>query len=177
LTTVPAARDDGNVAIAGGISVGLDALHRDVRTLRSQNTSADAASFSKVDQYWVRVHDADARAVATGAVLDQVEQVEVAVLKRTLEEQVTTVEQLGGEVDRVTSGTRDLAVDITRASLNELETRLFETILEADMGIVDVYWLRKSEVVERRQELKTERSDRISEMEARFALIRQKLEE
>jgi len=177
LATVPAARDQGNVAIAGGIAASLDELHRNVRTLRAKNTSADAATFSKIDQFWVRVHDADARSLATREVLDKVEQVEVAILRKKLSEQETTVAHLDGEVTRVTEGTRDLAVDITRASLEELETRLFETILEADMGIVDVYWLRKSEVVDRRQELKSERSDRISEMEARFSLIRQKLEE
>ena len=177
LSTVPASRDAGNVAFAGETATGLDALHRDIRTLRGQNGSADPGTFSRIDQYWVRVHDADARASQTRSVLDQVERVEVGILKQKLEQQETTVATLGGEVSRVTTGTRDLAIDITRASLGELETRLFETILEADMGIVDVYWMRKSEVVVRRLQLRTERSDRISEMEARFALIRQKLEE
>jgi hypothetical protein len=77
----------------------------------------------------------------------------------------------------VSTDTDTLAVDITRASLQELESKLYATILEADMGIVDVYWLRKTEVVDRKTELKAERADRISELEARFTLIRQKLEE
>lgn len=177
LATVPTARDSTNVAIAGSVAESLDALHRDVRTLRAQNSSADAGTFSRIDQYWVRVRDADARASQTRGVVDEVERVEVAILRKKLDEQEATVAKLDGEVSRVTVGTDDLAVDITRASLDELETRLYETILEADMGIVDVYWLRKSEVVDRRTELKAERADRIQEMEARFSLIRQKLEE
>ena len=58
-----------------------------------------------------------------------------------------------------------------------LSSAELDTILEADMGIVDVYWLRKTEVVDKKTELKAERAERISELEARFALIRQKLEE
>jgi hypothetical protein len=134
-------------------------------------------TFSSIDQKWVRVHDADARAAATTGLLEQVEAREVTILKRTLDAQEGTVARLGSEVASVTEGTQGLAADITRASLQDLQGRLYETILEADMGIVDVYWMRKTEVVERRQQLKSERSDRISEMEARFALIRQKLEE
>jgi tetratricopeptide (TPR) repeat protein len=177
LTAVPAARDAGNTAYAGSIANALDALHVEIRALRGGNSSADAAAFSTIDQYWVRVSDADARAVQTTAILDRVEEVEVAILRKTLAEQEQLVARLDGDVLRVTTGTEGLAVDITRASLDELEGRLYDTILEADMGIVDVYWLRKSEVVDRRTELKSERTDRISEMEARFALIRQKLEE
>ncbi len=177
MSTVPAARDAGNSVFAGGVASSLDALHRDIRDLRSKNGSADAGTFSSIDQYWVRVHDADARAIQTSEVLDRVEQVEVAILRKKLDEQERTVAKLDGDVQRVTTGTADLAINITRASLEELESRLYATILEADMGIVDVYWLRKSEVVDRRTELKTERTERISEMEARFALIRQKLEE
>ena len=177
LSTVPAARDSSNTAVAGGIASSLDALHRDVRGLRSKNPSAEAASFSKVDELWVRIEDADARAINTKGVVDRVETAEVAILQRKLDEQEGEVSRLHGEVGRVTTDTDTIAVDITRASLQELEGRLYETILEADMGIVDVYWLRKTEVVDRKTELKSERADRISELEARFALIRQKLEE
>ena len=168
---------DGLTAVAGGIASSLDALHRDVRGLRSKNPSAEAASFSKVDELWVRIEDADARAINTKGVVDRVETAEVAILQRKLDEQEGEVSRLHGEVGRVTTDTDTIAVDITRASLQELEGRLYETILEADMGIVDVYWLRKTEVVDRKTELKAERADRISELEARFALIRQKLED
>jgi tetratricopeptide (TPR) repeat protein len=177
LATVPAARDSVNTAAAGGVAIALDALHRDVRGLRSKNPSADAASFSRLDEYWLRIEDADSRAVQTKSVVDQVESAEVAILRRKLVEQEDEVSRLHGEVGRVSTDTDTLAVDITRASLQELESKLYATILEADMGIVDVYWLRKTEVVDRKTELKAERADRISELEARFTLIRQKLEE
>jgi len=177
LSTVPAARNSANMAVAGGIAASLDELHRDVRMLRSKNPSAEAASFSKVDELWLRIEDADARAVDTQGVVDRVETAEVAILKRKLDEQEGEVSRLHGAVGRVTTDTDTIAIDITRASLHELQGKLYETILEADMGIVDVYWLRKTEVVDRKTELKSERADRISELEARFALIRQKLEE
>ena len=58
-----------------------------------------------------------------------------------------------------------------------LEQELFDTIMKADRGIVDVYWQRKTEVSDERARLAAERAERLRELEARFGLINQKLEE
>ena len=117
LSVAPGAGSPSGGAPAGDIAAALDALHRDLRGMRAQASSSDMETFSNIDQKWVRVHDADARATATTGLLEQVEAREVAVLKRTLDAQEDTVARLGGEVASVTAGTQGLAAEITRASL------------------------------------------------------------
>ncbi len=177
LSSIPGARTSDSIASVASIGQALEALHREVRDLRSKNPSAEAATLSRLDELWIRISDMDTRAGQTLSVVDQVEKTEVAILGRKLEEQERAVGHLHGNVAQVASSADAIAVGITRDSLETLEGRLHETIMEADMGIVDVYWLRKSEVAERMTDLRSERADRDAELEARFALIRQKLEE
>lgn len=177
MASIPASRDDQGDAERGSIAQKLDAIHRSLRGPRGQVAAADAGAFSRVDQQWLRLTDLDARAVSTKTVLDEAEKVEVAILRKELDEQEGLVETLHSEVGRAEMGAEALAVDITRWGLGQLENTLYDTILNADMGIVDVYWLRKTEVVDERTRLKEERAERLSELDARFGLIRQKLEE
>jgi hypothetical protein len=71
----------------------------------------------------------------------------------------------------------DLAARVTRVGFARLDAQVYESIMRADRGIVDVYWVRKSEVLDERERLAEERAVRTAELEARFSLIRQKLEE
>ena len=177
MASVPAARHDNADEERGGIGAELDLIHRSLRAPRGSVGADAAGSFAQVDQQWMRLTDLDARAVQTGTVLDEAEKVEVALLRTELEQQDGLVLELNSEVTRAEMGAEALAVNITRWGLGKLENTLYETILNADMGIVDVYWLRKTEVVDERTRLQGERADRLSELDARFGLIRQKLED
>jgi hypothetical protein len=57
-----------------------------------------------------------------------------------------------------------------------LEQQVYSTIMQADMGVVDVYWLRKSEVNEEITRLSRERSSKLQELDSQFNLIRQQME-
>jgi len=84
---------------------------------------------------------------------------------------------LSADISTTTSTATDLAEDIARAGFGRLEEALFDTIMSADKGIVDVYWVRKSDVSDEITRLAKERGMRRKELEARFNLISQKLEE
>lgn len=177
MASIPASRNDSGDSERGAIASELDAIHRSLRAPRGRVEQGAAGSFARIDQQWLRVAELDARAVETKTVLDRAEKVEVALLREELGRQEELVGSLNSEVARAELGASTLAVDITRWGLGQLENTLFETILNADMGIVDVYWLRKTAVVDERTRLKEERTERLQELDARFGLIRQKLEE
>ena len=69
------------------------------------------------------------------------------------------------------------AADATRRGFDALEKAFSSTVLQADMGVVDVYWLQQTEVSDEIERVRIERSSREAEMEARFDIIRQKLQE
>jgi hypothetical protein len=178
MASVPQERASGDDAARAALARELDLVHSALRPVRGRVPASEAAgTFSRLDELWLRLSDAEARAVQTRTVLDSAEKVELALLREAIVAQADAVASLDTEVARVSLGAEVLATDVTRERLAYLGSALEDTILEADMGIVDVYWLRKSEVVDERTRLKEERADRLQELDTRFGVIRQKLEE
>jgi hypothetical protein len=132
---------------------------------------------ARLDELWIRTIEVDGRAVGTLSALRRAEQAELAILRRRLSEERARVETIGSDVDRVDADAARVATAVTRTGFGLLEDELHETIMRADRGIVDVYWLRKTEVADEKLRLATERAERLQELEARFGLINQKLEE
>jgi hypothetical protein len=64
---------------------------------------------------------------------------------------------------------------LTKDGFGRLEDFFAESVLKADMGIVDVFWSQKLEVSDEIVRVKEEKSELLSELERRFSLIRQKL--
>lgn len=178
MATIPRAATADTDSGRASLAATLDGLHRDLRALRARATAVEAPNtFARVDELWLRAADMDARADATLSALENAERVEIQLLRAKLEEHSAKIGGLQGEIGGTRSRSDALASAITRAGLSDLERTIYNTIMEADMGIVDVYWLRRTEVEEERVRLKTERADRLEELEDRFNLIRDKLEE
>lgn len=155
----------------------FDRMHRGLRALRGEATDLDPATMAKLDELWLRTVEVDGRAVDTLAALKRAEQTELAILRRRLAEETSRVETIGRDVDRVDSDAARVATAVTQTGFGLLEDELYETIMRADRGIVDVYWLRKTEVADEKRRLATERAQRLEELDARFGLINQKMEE
>jgi hypothetical protein len=68
-------------------------------------------------------------------------------------------------------------VALTREGFERMESFFAESVLKADTGIVDVYWARKLELADERERVQQERNDLVAELNRRFELIRQKMEQ
>lgn len=158
------------------LSEDYDRLHAQLRPKRDGMT-ADLTPLRAVDGLWTRTAALDGRSTAIQENLETAEVTELALLRQGVREQDRAVAALSSEVTDTSRAARVLAADVTRWRFGTLEDQLASNIMEADMGIVDVYWLRKTEVVSERTQLATERSERLQELNNRFELIRQKLEE
>ncbi len=158
------------------LSQDYDRLHGVLRGMRDGMTG-DLTPLRTLDDLWTRTASLDGRSSAVQAQLDKAEVSELAILRAGVREQDRAVAALTDEVGAVDQDASRLAADITRWRFGTLKDQLSSNIMEADMGIVDVYWLRKTEVVSERTRLATERSERLQELTGRFELIRQPLEE
>jgi hypothetical protein len=69
-----------------------------------------------------------------------------------------------------------LGVAITHTGISQVAERFDETVMGADRGIVDVYWVRKADVTDEIDRLNEERGIRQAELNARFKQIRSRLE-
>ena len=72
---------------------------------------------------------------------------------------------------------RDVSLALTRDGFGRLEDFFAESVLNADMGIVDVYWSQKLEVADEIVRIKEEKDALLTDLQTRFKLIRQKIGE
>lgn len=159
------------------VEADLARLRDQVRSYRSRVAEADPTVFSALDGMWGRIDALDRSARDIRSHLDEVERTERKVIERTLAQEATDTANLGGELKGAEAEAHEVALDVTRAGFAKMESEVSDTIMQADMGIVDVYWLRKTEVADEITRLRKERVARLKELDARFGLIRQKLEE
>ena len=131
---------------------------------------------TQVTELWTRLGAVDTLADTTSVRLDQVEGEELALLRRKLGEERGTVSIVTRSLEDLSTDAEALAAQITQQEFSRLKEQFTETIMRSEVGIVDVYWIRKTEVSDEANRLRRERSDRIDELDRRFQIIHQKLE-
>jgi tetratricopeptide (TPR) repeat protein len=100
---------------------------------------------------------------------------ELARIRDTFAEEVVNVRGERRDLTNIDEEAGDLAERLVRANFLRLEDLFEESVLGADMGMVNVHWSQWVETGERREQLVAERSDLVRELEQRFAYLRQKL--
>lgn len=98
-------------------------------------------------------------------------------VRERFDAEVAEVERERADVIRERAEADRLAASVTRAGLGRMEAFFADSVMKADTGIVDVYWSRKLELAEQREQIQEERNAVVDELERRFALIRQKMEQ
>lgn len=102
---------------------------------------------------------------------------EVTGIRERFEFEVGAVAQERLDYESMLGSARSVSLEITRQGFGRLEDFFADSILKADMGIVDVYWAQKLEVADELQRVREERELQLAELEKRFKLIREKMGE
>jgi TolA-binding protein len=133
--------------------------------------------FTRVDRLWDGIDSSAGRTEDVALLLAEVEQEEIVRLEREFIREANGLSRIEAGVASIYSETDQLGVDATRAGFSELTTFFNDSVMKADMGIVDVYWLRKVEVSDRIEQLNEERVELMKELDRRFEAIHAKLED
>lgn len=161
------------VALAGDYSE----LHRLLgaywRTIR---TAERDELRSQIDDLWTRLTSVDQTARETRGRLEDTEAREMVMLRNRFESEQRLVDDTHDALAHTSSGAERLAANITQDEFGRLQEQFAETIMRADVGIVDVYWIRKTEVSDEATRLRQEQADRLDELDRRFQVLNQKLE-
>ena len=164
-----AAESSGNAAI----SAGYDSLHRQLVDYRRHVRSADKNAIAgRMDSAWTRLQAIDNNAAQLKSELGGLEAKEFTRLKSTFDAEVGNVAVERNELDDAQDGMTDLASDITREGLERVRAEFAESVLEADKGVVDVYWVKKVDVSDEYRALQKEQEALVRELNGRFRLIR-----
>ena len=154
-----------------------ESLHRQLGTYWQRTAATDRdALFSSVTQIWTRMQAVEQLSARTRSRLDDVEGSELAQLRQRLLEERVAIRQIDRSLDVTTTDASALAAQVTQEEFGRLGETFADTIMRADVGIVDVYWLRKTQISDEAVRLRKERSERLEELDKRFNVIHQKLE-
>ncbi|MFZ5475982.1 MAG: tetratricopeptide repeat protein [Myxococcota bacterium] len=154
-----------------------DGLRRRLAALRSYATDADAAAtFAQIDRLWAQLDKVEQGAEETYRILTTAESRELALVQRRLQGEAERVRELRTTLDTQGADTEALAARVLAAGVDGLEDEFMGSVLEADKGIVDVYWLRKSGASDEREELITEQNKLLRELDEQFRIVRENLD-
>lgn len=176
MSAVTGQGDNGAAAFAQ-LARDYQGLYDQVTGLRSRSGGVSSDDARRYDDLWGRVGAADTRAAAALQTLGAEERIELEQLKRRLARETTEVARSTSELGEARKEADLIALEATRNGFSALEAEFADTVLQADNGVVDVYWLKETRVNDEMERIRKERANRQAELEARFEIIRQKLQE
>jgi hypothetical protein len=125
---------------------------------------------------WQRIDLIGTRLVALEGSMEGSEQSELAVVRQRLGLERTTVNGVRRDLVAGSTTADSLGVGITREQFREIEQAFEDSVLKADMGIVDVFWTRKVHAGDDRGELVQEQQELLRSLNTRFQDVGRGLE-
>ena len=107
--------------------------------------------------------------------LSQTESNELYRIRGRIDREDQAVAQQVVDLDDVTIEAKEVAEALTLASFRELQSFFEQSVLGADMGVVNVYWSRWLHLGEQLAKTNQERADLLSDVDRRFQVLEQKL--
>lgn len=130
---------------------------------------------AEIDKHWATLGGLDKKVAELQGRLGGVQSGELATIQRRLDQEKSAVATSKVAVDAALVEAGALAGQVTQEGFRELEDQFALSILKADRGIVDVYWVEKVRVTDELKAVKTDRSAMVANLEAQFSVIRQGL--
>ncbi len=142
----------------------------------AQDTDS-AAIFAQIDRLWSQLDGVEttssdaARAVASG------EARETQAVRQRLAATAQKVTELRRDVDGSVGATRSVATRAVLRGLRRLQGEFEDDVIDAEKGIVDVYWLRRIENADQQDTLVDEQAAMLHDLDTRFRVIRENLDQ
>jgi tetratricopeptide (TPR) repeat protein len=178
-------------ALASAQSTALEAVAKgdhagargQVASLRSARTSArgavrdpDAARLlERLDRMHTALVGADDNLAGSESRLGRLEATELQRIRERFEREVTSVEQQRADLASTLTEAERVSVELTRSGFGRLEDFFADSVMRADVGLIDVYWAQKVEVTDEKKRVIQERNELRSRILNRFEQIEQKL--
>ncbi len=143
---------------------------------RSAQDTDSAAVYAQIDRVWAALDAVETSSAEAARVVAAGEARETQAVRQRLAATAQKVAELRKDVDASSAATELVATKAVLAGLRDLQTRFEADVIDAEKGIVDVYWLRRMENAEERDMLVDERSELLQDLDDRFRVIRENLQ-
>ena len=160
------------------LAEGYVALHKKLAPYRRHVTDSDKASVTgRLDSSWAQVAVLQKETERLRERIESLETSELTRLQAAFDEEVVNVARERVELTGSEAEASALANHAARSGFFRLRNTFAESVLKADKGIVDVHWVRKTNVSDEVSATKKEREALVRELNQRFSSIRQGLPE
>ena len=153
-----------------------DELWKTLGGYRTDVTDANAADvFARYDRIWNDLNRLEQATDGAATVLTTSEARELEAVRGRLKDQAERVIALHQDVKTDSVAAESVGVAIISRGVESIASNLREEVLQADKGVVDVFWLKKTEVSDAMIKLASEQSARSRELDQEFSLLREGL--
>jgi hypothetical protein len=142
-----------------------------------RQVAASGEQYSRVDKLWAQSLDFEKRAHQTLLKLVRAERAELAIMRKKLAVEMGHMGSIEADLGGTATQMDGLSSGITLAGISRVEDAFDETVMGADRGIVDVYWVKKGNATAEKLRLNNEKSKRRQELKQRFLIINSRLEQ
>lgn len=165
----------GGDADAATVRARLAEVRTRLVALRAQAPGGEAA-YTRLDRTWASLDALDTSSRATRELIDGSEATETAAVKQRLAETLTAVRELRTDLDTTAVTSEQLAVKVVSAGVGGVADQLRLDVLTADKGVVDSWWLRKTDTTDGMATLSETQQDVLKELDAKFGVLRENLQ-
>ena len=156
------------------IASGVLELRREYNKYRSQS-SGDVATIRTVDDLFKILDGCSESLRDSMKRLRNMEQDELGRIRARFEHEVREVASQRSELGRTLSKAEVVSVNLTRAGFRRLEDFFGDSVMRADMGLVDVAWSKKMDIADEKKRVSRDKAELLDDLGRRFDLIKQKL--
>jgi tetratricopeptide (TPR) repeat protein len=143
---------------------------------RNVQDSDSAAIYAQIDRLWGQVDALEATSSEAAKVVSAGEVRETQAVRQRLAATSQKVTELKRELDARGADTEALAAKVALGGVRGVRQEFQSAIIDAEKGIVDVYWIRKSETSDEQDALVAQQAKLLQELNDRFRVIRENLD-
>ncbi len=136
-----------------------------------------AATFAQIDRLWGQVEALESSSNEAIHIVAAGEARELGAVRQRLASTSQHVIELRRDIDSQRANTETLAVRVLNSGLRDLKDNFSNDVLNADKGIVDVYWLRKTGTTDEMETLTAEQAHLLQELDEKFRVIQEDVNE
>jgi len=160
----------------------LDALYRDTSVLADglravRPTKHSDLPLARIDAAWGSLDDTWLHLGGAVSGAASADPAAYGALRAQYDQQVADVSSERADYESTLGEARQVALALTRGGFGRLEQFFADSVLKADMGIVDVFWAQKLEVSDELVRVRGEKDAALADLERRFQLIDDKMGE
>lgn len=156
------------------VSDGITKLRDEYRRAR-RNASGNMDEIARIDKLFGKLEKCNSQLRESMKRLRAMEQAELGRIRARFEHEEQEVASQRSEFARTLVKAEKVSVSLTRAGFRRLEDFFGDSVMRADMGLVDVAWAKKMDIADEKRRVSKDKSELLNDLSRRFDLIKQKL--